>query len=254
MPLPRARFISAHPFLLPGAPAIMITRVLIFSALTMISCDDQKEADEPVVDPERGREILEAIKAGKTDHVTRMIERERNLLYAKDEFGWRPLHLAVRYRRTELVSFLIRKGANVNQQDGDGQTALMWAIEYERPDYVESLLMVGADPNIREVSQDWGPLHKACFYSLPKVVKMLLDKGADVNHVDETGRSPLLWALTPISHDNRLEVLPLLLMRGADVDVENKEGLTPIQIVEGRGGETAGTLVAMLRKYGAVTE
>ncbi|HEY4612526.1 MAG TPA: ankyrin repeat domain-containing protein [Bacteroidota bacterium] len=225
----------------------------ILLALVLVACGEAKkdEPAEPVVDPTRGREVLEAIKAGEDLKVIQMIDRDANLLFAKDNLDQRPLHVAVRYKRAELVTFFIRKGAYVNHLDVSGNSPLMWAIEYERPDFVEALLRAGANPDRQDDSQDWGPLHMACFYSQADAVKMLLDRGAKVNEGDNKGRSPLLWALTPMSRDRRLEVLPLLLDRGAEVDITTKEGLTPIQIIEGRGGETAPKLVQILRKHGA---
>lgn len=51
-----------------------------------------------------------------------------------------------------------------------------------------------------------------------EVAKLLIKKGADVDHQDEDSRSSLSNAAV----DNRLEWVNLLLDNGADIEIENK--------------------------------
>ncbi|CAB0036951.1 unnamed protein product [Trichogramma brassicae] len=70
--------------------------------------------------------------------------------------------------------------------------------------------------------------HVACEYGLEDVVQKFLELGQDPNLlVQKTGNSPLYLAL---SHDIR-EVSRLLLKHGADPNVANKDGRTPLHVV-----------------------
>jgi ankyrin repeat protein len=61
-------------------------------------------------------------------------------------------------------------------------------------------------------------------------VEFLLDKGADVNHKNYNGNTPLHIAI--VNQD--LEVCKVLISRGADVSITNNEGKTPLQVAIGR--------------------
>jgi cytohesin len=58
------------------------------------------------------------------------------------------------------------------------------------------------------------------------VCRELLDKGADVNVTDEEGCTPLIWAVLAGS----VEAVELFLARGADPNCKNSDGETPMHI------------------------
>jgi hypothetical protein len=64
-------------------------------------------------------------------------------------------------------------------------------------------------------------LHTAITNDLNEVAKKLLEKGADVNVKDATGRTPLFYA-------QNAEIAELLIKNGADVNAKSKNGETPI--------------------------
>uniref|UniRef100_A0ABD2WCP8 Uncharacterized protein n=1 Tax=Trichogramma kaykai TaxID=54128 RepID=A0ABD2WCP8_9HYME len=70
--------------------------------------------------------------------------------------------------------------------------------------------------------------HVACAYGLDEIVKKFLELGQDPNCVNqETGDTPLLAALD----DNNKEVARLLLRSGADPNLANKNGITPLHFI-----------------------
>ena len=86
-------------------------------------------------------------------------------------------------------------------------------------------------------------------------VKILLDAGADVNGVTDTGSTPLHAAAAA----NEPATIELLATRGADVNAKNKAGQTPIFFTlprpsQGRGPAFPGypQAEAMLRKFGGI--
>jgi len=57
-----------------------------------------------------------------------------------------------------------------------------------------------------------------------EIVRLLIARGADVNRVDDTGMTPLMYAAVADFGDST--VVDLLLTSGARTDVRAKDGLT----------------------------
>ena len=57
-----------------------------------------------------------------------------------------------------------------------------------------------------------------------KIIKLLLNSGADINKKNNAGNTALFWA----SYENYKEIVELLLNAGADIDKQNKEGNTAL--------------------------
>ncbi|MFC1842303.1 ankyrin repeat domain-containing protein, partial [Candidatus Dependentiae bacterium] len=70
------------------------------------------------------------------------------------------------------------------------------------------------------------PLSLACYRGNIEVVKLLLQKGADVNKADKDGQTPLHEACSCFC--GKLDIVKVLLQNGADVNKANKNGLTPL--------------------------
>jgi hypothetical protein len=68
-------------------------------------------------------------------------------------------------------------------------------------------------------------LHLPFFISNIEIVKLLLDKGADVNLTDKYGNTPLHLAAS----DGHIEIVKLLLEKGSDVNSKRRnDGTTPL--------------------------
>jgi ankyrin repeat protein len=61
-----------------------------------------------------------------------------------------------------------------------------------------------------------------------EVVKVLLEKGADIEAKDEDGQTSLMWA----SYRGYSEVVELLLENGANIEAKDNRGKTALDLVE----------------------
>ncbi len=91
----------------------------------------------------------------------------------------------------------------------------------------------GADPNYRvEWCNDGSPtLHQWALYAHVEAVQLLLDHGADINILDNLGRSALEYATGALnwSKTSKAEqVVKLIIQAGADVNVKSNLGFTPL--------------------------
>ncbi len=72
----------------------------------------------------------------------------------------------------------------------------------------------------------WTPLATACSAGHARVVQLLLDLGAEVNHCTKAGLTPLHSAAS----GGRVEIVQALLRAGADVTTQDTSGFTPLHL------------------------
>jgi ankyrin repeat protein len=100
---------------------------------------------------------------------------------------------------------------------------------------VRLLLNKGADINAKD-KDDQTALHRA---SYDKVVRLLLNKGADINAKDKYGNT----ALHNASDRGKDKVVRLLLNKGADINAKDKYGQTALHIASGSGKDEVVSLL-----------
>mmetsp|Transcript_14532 Transcript_14532/g.35425 ORF Transcript_14532/g.35425 Transcript_14532/m.35425 type:complete len:471 (+) Transcript_14532:510-1922(+) len=117
---------------------------------------DSSSADEPTIDAELaavGIKGIPTIHTACVDGNLRLVKHltmVRNAdVEAKDILGSRPLHVASCYGHLDIISFLLRKGANVNAVDNYKSTPLVVTSD---PQTVKLLVSFGADIHAKNVN------------------------------------------------------------------------------------------------------
>lgn len=119
---------------------------------------------------------------------------------------------AVKAQRWEAVASLLAE-TDVNAAQGDGATALHWAVHWDEHETAELLIRAGADvdaANDYEVT----PLWLACANASGAMVERLLAAGADARATLASGETALMACARTGSED----AVEALLKRGVDVD------------------------------------
>jgi len=115
-------------------------------------------------------------------------------LNAQDDEGDTPLHWAVREGRIDIATILLNNGISVNVANDDNETALHLAASLGEEQFVELLVKNNALIDEKDV-EACTSLHLACsLIENEKLVKFLVDQGANVNAKDCCGRTPLCIA------------------------------------------------------------
>jgi ankyrin repeat protein len=97
---------------------------------------------------------------------------------------------------------------------------------------VEKCLMSGFDLNHRyDIERpEWGhtALHTACSQCNPEIVRLLIKAGADVNVTDNGGGTPVVKIILADPNPHQLECIKILLEHGADLSIRDRYGWTAI--------------------------
>ena len=124
----------------------------------------------------------------------------------------------------QTVQSIIGHGADVNAINNRGQTALWFACTDGQNNFVKVLLDAGADPNIADKYGD-SCLHAAINGQCnTETMQKMVDQGADVNVINKDGATPLLLACSIA----QAESVALLLSLGADPNMADADGETSI--------------------------
>eukprot|EP00439_Symbiodinium_sp_Y106_P056443 s1321_g7.t3 len=193
-----------------------------------------------------GLNLLQADEAGLTvyDHAQEQLEM-RSMIAAVQEVN-EELQAAARNNDYDGVKRAIEEGANLNVEDEDGWTPLMWAALHQSLDMVQLVIRHGANPNLiderGEVLQMLSTDHLAVGDSVVEIVgsnERLLEHakagrwqeidaelaiGAWVNVRDEARRTALLWA----ARHGACEAVTNLVNKNADLDARDESGWLPV--------------------------
>lgn len=195
------------------------------------------------------RELLDAIREGNAEEVTRITAETPDAVHAALDNGVSAVLLAAYHRRPDIAEILIAAGAPVglfeaaatgrlaevehaldqnpgdeNSYGADGHTPLGLACFFGHSDIAATLLARGANPNRESRNfQRVAPIHSAAAAGSVPIVRILLDAGANPRKEQETG----FTALHTAAANGDVEMVELLLERGASANARTLEGRTP---------------------------
>ncbi|WP_353270996.1 ankyrin repeat domain-containing protein [Wolbachia endosymbiont (group A) of Hedychridium roseum] len=155
----------------------------------------EHEADFNVVDNENRNPLHYAIMHGHKK-IAKLFVNQLTI-NSKDKNGFTPLHLAALQDDTELIDFLITKGAKINEKDA---------------------------------KEGYTPLHIASLYGSKKSVQILIDSGANLECEDNNFRTPLFLTIYQCTahYDSRAEIIEYLIKKGANIEAKDAENNTTL--------------------------
>ncbi|GFW99754.1 e3 ubiquitin-protein ligase MIB1 [Trichonephila clavipes] len=155
----------------------------------------------------------------------------------KKDDGYTALHLAALNNHVEVAELLVQLGrANMNHQNVNLQTPLHLAVERQHTQIVRLLVREKCNLNIPDKDGDT-PLHEALRHHTLSQLRQLQDmqEGGKVGVSNEStisGTSELLMGLGTQSSDKKsnASIACFLVQNGADLNIKNKKGQTPLDL------------------------
>jgi len=161
-------------------------------------------------------------------------------------FGANPFFLASYAGNARSLKRLLAAGGKVDEAmiaiGTSRTTPMLGAFKFGDVEVATTLLDLGAPVDFAD-GNGITMLGRTVLNNEVEMARMLIARGANVNVVDKQGMTPLLWAANVDFGDTAM--IELLLKAGARTDARNKEGLTPFELAR-KYGHT--NLVPILEK------
>lgn len=208
-----------------------------------------KGANPNAVNNEKKTALMIANDEGNNNIAKLLIEQGANI-NTQDEDGCTALMTAALIGDYEMVKFLLENGADINTKDNDGASLLdisyrpstalvqnreMFKVLVENGFDLESRIKGGND---YPTDYDYTPLMIAALKNDYDMVKFLVEKGANINAKTpysseySSVETPLLLSLDyehiDSIYDENSSVAEFLINNGADINVKNNHGETPL--------------------------
>lgn len=128
--------------------------------------------------------FLEAVRAGKGNEVTQMLDRPgSSVINTRTTAGEGALHIVVKRGDATYLRYLLQKGADPNMRDGRGATPMLLAVQGGHADLIPILAAARANPNLG-ASSGVTPLILATQARSIDMVRLLLAAKADPDQAD----------------------------------------------------------------------
>jgi cytohesin len=190
----------------------------------LLVCAHNGEAEVAQVLLVAGADVSAGENDGRSPLMVAAIQGEQEIVHlllehnadvsALDDYGDMPLHAAAINGDENVLRILLEHGADVSAKGGDGDSPLHKAIRYGNvAGALRVLLQHGAETSATN-NEGATPLHLAAGAGYLAVVDLMLECGAEMGAATEAGE----------------EVVRLLMDRGADLSAQDCLGKTPMEV------------------------
>jgi hypothetical protein len=168
---------------------------------------------------------------------------------ARDGYGRTPLHVAAYGRHADAMRALVKAGANPNALEHDRYDIVTIAAVADDLPTLKVALALGTSAKNVTSRYDGTALIAAAHLGHEQVVAELIGAGAPLDHVNNLGWTALIESIVLGNGGRRhTATLEALVKAGADVNLADRNGQTPLALARGRGYRE---MVAILERAGA---
>jgi uncharacterized protein len=194
-----------------------------------------------------GLQLVIASEKGDIETVKSLLKKDV-YIHAQDGEGRCAIVAAAYKNHLEIVDLLITAGADVNMKDNTIQSAYLISAMEGYLELMKKTLKAGADVHSTDSDNGTG-LIRASDRGHVEVIKELLKTDIRVNHINRMSWTALHEAIMFGDGGKRhTEIVRLLVDAGADINLPDKDGLTPLAKAKNKNYTD---IIAILENSGA---
>lgn len=211
------------------------TSVILFMLTMGIAVPGMAQTAPSINDIGLYKGIHQAAHQGDLDKLSKLIAQGANI-EDKDSSGRTALHIAAYASQYEAVKVLAKNGANMNALEDDDYDIVTIAAVDNDLKMLDLALTLGTSAANITSPYEGTALIAAAHLGHYQVVERLLKSGAPVDHVNNLHWTALIEAvvLGDGGHDH-VETVKLLIDAGADKSLTDRQGTTPLEHAQSRG-------------------
>ena len=237
-----------HPAGQPGRPMLRPLASLL-GLLVALTAAAPAGAQAPPSAAERARYTGLLAAADRGDTAVRSLTAGGINPDEPDAHGRTPLHVAAHGGHHEAMRALVAAGADPNALDRDRYDIVTIAAVAGDVRTLETALALGASARSVTSRYDGTALIAAAHLGHADVVRTLIQAGAPLDHVNNLGWTALIESIVLGDGGARhTDTLTALVTAGADVNLADRGGRTPLALARARGHDT---MARVLEQAGA---
>jgi len=160
---------------------------------------------------------VKLISAKNVEEVKQLISNGADI-NARNSKGETALHYFAK-NNNEICTYLAKKGANIEAEDYENQTPIFSAVKAGNIETTQSLINLNA--NINHIDINGKGLLSVANYETEKLIKLLINKGLDVNACDNKHQTVLFYSTNYTDFPKRVSSL---LKFGVNILHQNRRG------------------------------
>ena len=179
--------------------------------------------------------LHEAAAKGDAAEIERLIAAGEKV-NIQDSKSRTPLHVAVFLKKYDAVRALLKAGANPNALDAERYDVVTIAAVANDVEMLKLLLAGGASAKNITSRYDGTALIAAAHLGYAETVKLLIAAKAPLNHINNLGWTALMESIVLGNGGaNHTATLKALVEAGADVNIADRNRVSPLQHARSRG-------------------
>jgi uncharacterized protein len=163
------------------------------------------------------QQLFEAIKGGRVDEVTQLVQQQPSLKAARDASGASAILVAAYNMKPDVVQALLDAGAPVD---------IFEASVLGKVDRIQEILKSSPDRVSAHAPDGFTPVALAAFFGQPAAANALIAAGADVNAAAKNALK--VQALHAAVAGRNLQIVKAVLAAGADPNAQQQAGFRPM--------------------------
>nr|UVH70858.1 SHANK [Octopus bimaculoides] len=174
------------------------------------------------------KQFIDAVKHGNKEKVDKFLTKGLDPNYIDRDSGETPLTLSCTLgsdKCRSMIITLVSGGAHMDFRNRHGFTPMHKSAICSNHESIKTLLDLGASPNYKDLRY-LTPLYYVVSKADPVCAELLLNERAIIGTTDEQG----WFEIHQACRSGKVQILEHLIYYGADMDVQNASGNTPLHI------------------------
>lgn len=209
---------------------------IVFTVLTAVLASSSLAQTAPSQSEIAGYDgLLRAAHADNVAEINRLVAEGADV-NVRDGSARTPIHVAAFASHDDALRALAAAGADMNALDNRAYDVVTIAAVADDPEIMSLAIQLGNHPGLTTSPYDGTALIAAAHLGHVEVVKRLIAAGAPLDHINNLHWTAVMEAV--VLGDGRAKhqaVLKALLDAGADRNLADSEGVTPLQHAQARG-------------------